>query len=132
MRTEREREREREREGEKGGKYHRRRKFSAELYLAILAVHCQPAIIKPVKNFPYAHAQNVSATLPSNGSWFGKMSILRYFSCETALPGLRPPENTAGLHSKEVLTANRRIEQYFHGEEEPTKRGEYNVWKETE
>ena len=36
--------------------YRRRRKFSAELYLAILAVHCQPAKLKAVKNFPYAHA----------------------------------------------------------------------------
>ena len=59
------------------------------------------------------------------------MSILRYFSHETTVPGL-PSSEDSELRPKEVLAANRRVEQHFQGEEERSKRGEYIVWQDSE
>ena len=59
------------------------------------------------------------------------MLTLKYFSHETTVPGLPSSEDTE-LSPKEVLTANRRVEQYFQGEGEHSKRGEYIAWQESE
>ena len=60
-----------------------------------------------------------------------KMSIFKYFSRETTVPALPSSEDTE-LRPKEVLTANRHVEQYFQGEGERSKRGEYIIWQESE
>ena len=61
------------------------------------------------------------------------MSLLRYFSQTETGPGLPSPESTPELSSKEISTANRRVERQYQREGEPrAKRGEYTDWKESE